>query len=260
MNPISSDIFGRLGWLTRQFKNLCCRVGLLETNADQQAANNPCYLEVITNGTEGAGVEFVNILDNWTSSSGEPFTNFVKIITGTSNIYRLYGGKNITITKDVFDKYIVFINDACGAVRVVDELTLSSEFLTYVNLPNAEILNTTAFLNCYNLKINLSLPKVTTIGLSAFEGCEALLSIDFPLVETIGNTCFKNCDSLLTINIPKCTSIGTGGCGSYDGVFENDNNLQTINVAAINATCNSGSPDADIQYAISTLDADINYV
>ena len=30
MNPISSDIFGRLSWLTKAFKNLCCKVGLLD--------------------------------------------------------------------------------------------------------------------------------------------------------------------------------------------------------------------------------------
>lgn len=30
MNPKSTDIFGRLSWLTKSFKNLCCRLGILE--------------------------------------------------------------------------------------------------------------------------------------------------------------------------------------------------------------------------------------
>ena len=38
MNPKSTDIFGRLSWLTKAFKNLCCRLGILEQlNVTSQA-------------------------------------------------------------------------------------------------------------------------------------------------------------------------------------------------------------------------------
>ena len=60
---------------------------------------------------------------------------------------------------------------------------------------------------------NYTIPNsVTTIGDSAFNGCESLTNIDIPnSVTTIGNDAFAFCYSLTSINIPNSvTTIGEG--------------------------------------------------
>ena len=64
---------------------------------------------------------------------------------------------------------------------------------------------------------NYTIPNsVTTIGDSAFWGCDSLTSINIPnSVTTIGEGAFSNCNSLTSINIPN--SVTTIGKGAFEG-------------------------------------------
>ena len=73
---------------------------------------------------------------------------------------------------------------------------------------------------------NYTIPNsVTTIGESAFKGCESLTNINIPnSVTTIGEYAFCCCDSLTNINIPNnVTTIG-------EGTFCHCHSLTSINI------------------------------
>lgn len=48
---------------------------------------------------------------------------------------------------------------------------------------------------------------VTHIGISAFNSCSALTTVDFPAVTRIGNFAFQYCSALTTVNFPVVTRI-----------------------------------------------------
>lgn len=49
--------------------------------------------------------------------------------------------------------------------------------------------------------------RITTIGVCAFLGCQALTAIDLPNVTQIKRNAFETCKSLQTINLPKVTKF-----------------------------------------------------
>ena len=72
--------------------------------------------------------------------------------------------------------------------------------------------------------------SVTNIGNHAFENCENLTTVILPKgIVSIGWGAFYNCDSLTNIEIPKSLEkTGTYVSGSYEGVFNNCDNLKTV--------------------------------
>ena len=84
--------------------------------------------------------------------------------------------------------------------------------------------NKTTLIACIAKKTNYTIPnRVTTIGDSAFLGCESLTSINIPnSVTTIGKSAFSKCQSLTSINIPNgVTIIGNyafNGCKSLTSI------------------------------------------
>ena len=49
--------------------------------------------------------------------------------------------------------------------------------------------------------------RITTVGVCAFLGCQALTAIDLPNVTKIKRNAFETCKSLQTINLPKVTTF-----------------------------------------------------
>lgn len=80
---------------------------------------------------------------------------------------------------------------------------------------------------CFSLT-SINIPDtVTSIGSSAFRGCESLTSINIPdSVTSIGDSAFSWCESLTNINIPdSVTSIGESafcGCKNLNPQIKND--------------------------------------
>ena len=86
--------------------------------------------------------------------------------------------------------------------------------------------NKTTLIACIAKKTNYTIPnRVTTIGDSAFLGCESLTSINIPnSVTTIGDLAFGGCESLTSINIPNSvTTIGKSA-------FSKCQSLTSINI------------------------------
>ena len=52
---------------------------------------------------------------------------------------------------------------------------------------------------------------ITNIGVSAFQACTALISVNLPNVSTAGTNAFADCSSLADVYFPKLTVFG-GGC------------------------------------------------
>ena len=50
--------------------------------------------------------------------------------------------------------------------------------------------------------------RITTVGVYAFFGCQALTAIDLPNVTRVKRNAFNSCNNLQTINIPKATEFG----------------------------------------------------
>lgn len=73
---------------------------------------------------------------------------------------------------------------------------------------------------------------VTSIGISAFDGCSALTTAGFPAVTRIGNYAFRRCSALTTVDFPAVTSIGTD-------VFYSCPKLTTVDFPAVTSIGNS---------------------
>ena len=52
--------------------------------------------------------------------------------------------------------------------------------------------------------------RITTVGVCAFLGCQALTAIDLPNVTQVKRNAFESCNRLQTINLPKATDLGSG--------------------------------------------------
>lgn len=204
-----TDIFGRLDWLTTRVKRLCCSVDQVKeqaaTAAATQAANNPCYIEIIWNDI--ANASYRNLASYVAGSTydigGTPFTGFVE----TGNIQRLYGGSNIILSAGLLGNptNIVSINDPCGTFTTVDYTTFQSNaVLSYINLTGVTLILDYAFNNCSALSY-INFPNVITISTGAFKGCQSLLSIDFPKASYAGIEAFGNGNAISFINMPNLT-------------------------------------------------------
>lgn len=52
--------------------------------------------------------------------------------------------------------------------------------------------------------------RITTVGVGAFLGCQALTAIDLPNVTQVKRNAFEACNHLQTINLPNVTNLGSG--------------------------------------------------
>jgi hypothetical protein len=102
------------------------------------------------------------------------------------------------------------------------------------------------------------LGKLVTAGEGAFNNCYLATLFYLPLLTSIGTRGFYGAYACNTVYIPLCTSLGaTVG-----------DNLVFYNVAALSIgitipymlmTCNSGSPDGDLQYLMANNTVSIQY-
>lgn len=70
---------------------------------------------------------------------------------------------------------------------------------------------------------------------------------------------FMNCTSIELIDIPKCVQLGSSPAVNANN-FINIKLGCVINVNVFLQTCNAGTPDADLQYAITSRGAIVNYI
>ena len=108
---------------------------------------------------------------------------------------------------------------------------------TNYTIPNSvTTIGDSAFWGCDSLT-NINIPNsVTTIGDSAFWGCESITSINIPnSVRTIGNSTFDGCEFLTSINIPNSvTTIG-------EHAFSDCESLTSINIPNSVTTIGKGA-------------------
>ena len=136
--------------------------------------------------------------------------------------------------------------DLPNLISAGDDSFYGCNSLTSVNLPLLTTAGDYCFAECINL-ITISLPLIETVGHKCFQHCQSLTSISLPNLTAIGDYGFSYCSLLTSISLPLCTDLG-GSVGD-DFVFSaiSGNNI-TLTVPSALMTCNSGSPDGDIQY------------
>jgi len=154
-------------------------------------------------------------------------------------------------------------------------------------IPNATVLFTGAFANCTSLVTangapNQYWPFVTNMQGGVFFNCTSLTDVDLPVCVSMGDNNFDSCVNLSIMDAPNMASIGArnftrmnglnlslinmplwkrplGFCSVDDYNFLNLNapvtpydaaSNFTLNIAALNATCNGGGPIADLQWII----------
>lgn len=154
-------------------------------------------------------------------------------------------------------------NDANTAIDFAN-LTTAGEYcwaanylVTSVMLPNITTAGKYCFSYLYNVP-TFNLGKLVTAGEGAFNNCYLATLFYLPLLTSIGTRGFYGAYACNTVYIPLCTSLGaTVG-----------DNLVFYNVAALSIgitipymlmTCNSGSPDGDLQYLMANNTVSIQY-
>ncbi len=113
MNPKSTDIFGRLSWLTKSFKNLCCRLGILEQTV----------AECCEGGGGGGGTNPTDMFLPY-NNAGTFADSYLK--QDGDILKSVYGGNDIGINLDfangtyyfgdpITGDYILFFNGLSGS-------------------------------------------------------------------------------------------------------------------------------------------------
>jgi len=210
---------------TIQFKNK--KYGVSQSEATLIAAanaivgnpNNPCYLEITSNGA----FPYYTLAEyNGYVEHDNPFTALITV----GNIQRLYGGSNINLVTIFANNVdVTSINDGCGVVTGFYDLAFNGcSSLTYVNFPSVGAITDSAFRQCSNLTIAL-FPKATAAYNNAFGGTTLISDISFPLLTELVGSVFQNMPELKTVSLPKLTSVPTT-------TFRNCFNLTTVDISS----------------------------
>jgi hypothetical protein len=104
---------------------------------------------------------------------------------------------------------------------------------------------------------------VLHVGTQSFQECISLTTIDLPKATEIGVFAFSTMSAVTLINIPKCLYLGNNvavNAPGNDDVFLNIKTGCIINSNIALQTNNSGSPDGDLQYAVTSRGATVNYI
>ena len=202
---------------------------------------------------------------------GTPFTS----VSISGNIVSLIGATDITIKTELFyynngsESSVLEIVDISGVITTLeigafldcyglsyvvlngvitaqDGVFNSCSGINFLRLPLLETAGDFCFYNVFNLT-TINLPQLTTVGNQCFYNCTSLTTVILPQLITTGDYCFYNCIGLITIDLSSCTNLG--GTVGDDNVFLNiSGNTITLTIPTALMTCNSGSPDGDIQY------------
>lgn len=97
---------------------------------------------------------------------------------------------------------------------------LKGDNLTSVDLPNVEVIAPLCFKDNLNLE-EVSLPLVTEIPESTFNGCTSLTTVDLPNVEIVETYAFAFCENLSVVQLPSVQEV-------KEDAFNNCSNLETI--------------------------------
>lgn len=125
-------------------------------------------------------------------------------------------GDEVVIPEKVYDGTKEY------TVTGIEFTFIDNETLEKVTWPSTvTVIPYNMFQNCSNLKTVENIKKVTSIGGSAFEGCNSLMALDLGLCR-IGNNAFYGCSKLQSIGeSAKCTSVGDwafGCCSSLEKI------------------------------------------
>lgn len=241
--PISTDIFGRLNWLTKRLKRLYAIVNSNTQAVTEAQFNNPCFLEIIyTNGLKNA----VNRNALLFSALPSGYTEMILDYDGNTSYYsvqKFYGGGGLSGLYDLVDNGGLFsINDGCGIITSINiGISLfANQPIEYANLPNITDIPSESFRET-PLK-SAFFPRVVAVGSGAFYDCPVLYNIDLPRATSIDNSAFSNSSyeslgSNLNINLPALQTLGTDVFLNIAGrninltipaALENDPNIQYL--------------------------------
>ncbi len=175
-----------------------------------------------------ANINYLGTIDDWCKIDG--LDNLMYY--GTSNKTLVIDGKEIT-------GELIIPN----TVTAIPSYAFYSTNITNVTIPDSVTsIGSSAFDGCNSLT-SVTIPdSVTSIGVSAFYGCSSLTSVTIPnSVTSIGVFAFDGCSSLTSVTIPdSVTSIGDEafrGCSSLTSVTIG-NSVTSIGYRAFNG-CNS---------------------
>ena len=203
------------------------------------------------------------------STNGNPFTS----VNISGNTVSLYGGNNIHMKDYLFNstQTLISVIDIGSVVSIGSNAFYSCHSATTFDFPIVTTIGNYAFYNCPNVA-TFDFPYATIIGNQTFNSCTSTLTFDFPNVTTIGSYAFAYCPLVETFNFPNAITIGDGAfanclsattfnlssCTNLGTTTGNDNVFAAIVGNTINFTvssilwiCNSGDPDADIQYLVA---------
>ena len=133
-------------------------------------------------------------------------------ITGNNTVEVTYSDRdNNTYSGSVSVPETVTNNGTEYSVTKIGEYAFQGSAVTSVSMPESiTSIGTSAFSGCENLE-SVTLPEsLTTFGSHAFSSCKSLKAIKIPsVVTTIPDRCFSGCSSLESVTIPEgVTDIG----------------------------------------------------
>ena len=133
-------------------------------------------------------------------------------ITGNNTVEVTYSDRdNNTYSGSVSVPETVTNNGTEYSVTKIGEYAFQGSAVTSVYMPESiTSIGTSAFSGCQNLE-SVALPEsLTTLGYSAFKACKLLKTIKIPSgVRAIPSSCFDGCSSLESVTIPEgVTTIG----------------------------------------------------
>jgi len=188
-----------------------------------QPVDNPANTSAVTTVTLD-GVSGV-VKPAFHTEAGRLYSIYAPVLLGQQGIGDEDGGQYMTWK----GTYAQFYNNGFGANNILKyknwiiDLSAVSDKTTAISFIKGETLNHIStvsltltgietilekdFFDC-NKIAGISLPSVTSIGISAFTNCDALTNVNLPAVTSIAKWAFMSCPTLTSVIMPVVTAIG----------------------------------------------------
>ncbi|SEO96059.1 Leucine rich repeat-containing protein [Flavobacterium sp. CF108] len=183
-------------------------------------------------------------------------------IIGSNIRFKILDNYVLKLSLFEFKKSITYYDDSIGGfVSDISNDAFNQSTIQWAKFYGITKINGNNIIRDTSTVTSFEMPNLITFNADYFgRNCENLTTLSFPNLTAITSVSafYADANGIKNFYFPKCRQLGPNV--SQNSVFYLCKTGSIITVNAFLQTCNSGLPDGDLQYAISSRGASVNYI